>query len=111
MANHWKGGRKKAYQRAKAKHGEFYHRARLCAWRDGLNPEEVVTYLEKHSTDPCHICGKTANPKKLHNLDHNHVTKTIRGILCHNCNVGLGNFKDSPIFIMKALDYLIKDDV
>ena len=30
----------------------------------------------------------------------------VRGILCFNCNVGLGNFKDSIQFLYNAIHYL-----
>jgi hypothetical protein len=31
---------------------------------------------------------------------------SIRGILCNNCNVGLGLFKDDPSLLYKAITYL-----
>ena len=40
------------------------------------------------------------------NADHDHQTHRLRGLLCHNCNKGLGNFKDSPARLMRAIKYL-----
>jgi len=40
------------------------------------------------------------------NLDHDHVTGKPRALLCHNCNRGLGLFKDNPVFLRWAADYL-----
>jgi Recombination endonuclease VII len=40
-------------------------------------------------------------------VDHNHITKSIRGLLCDNCNVGLGNFKDDPQILRDAAEYLV----
>ena len=56
----------------------------------------------------CLICGKRHENKKHERLyvDHNHQTDKIRGLLCHDCNVGLGNFKDDKILLQKAIDYL-----
>lgn len=41
-------------------------------------------------------------------VDHCHITKKIRGLLCFNCNIGLGKFKDSIEMLQKAINYLIK---
>lgn len=39
-------------------------------------------------------------------VDHNHETKKVRGLLCTNCNAGLGMFKDSIEKLELAIDYL-----
>lgn len=41
-------------------------------------------------------------------VDHDHKTGQVRGILCPQCNSGLGMFKDSPEKLMGAVEYLIK---
>jgi hypothetical protein len=43
-------------------------------------------------------------------IDHCHETNRVRGLLCHNCNVGLGNFRDSPSILAAALDYLTRSN-
>lgn len=54
----------------------------------------------------CKICGNPPQDgKKLH-LDHCHRTGKIRGLLCANCNHGLGNFADSPDFLRRVAIYL-----
>ena len=40
----------------------------------------------------CAICG-AADPQ---HLDHDRRTGWVRGILCLNCNGGLGRFRDDP---------------
>lgn len=60
----------------------------------------------------CAICEQPENilhhkngkPRKLA-VDHNHKTNKIRGLLCINCNQGLGKFQDSPDLLRKAADY------
>lgn len=55
----------------------------------------------------CAICDKHKDEHngKLH-VDHCHTTGRIRGILCHNCNTGLGHFKESEAIMIKAMRYL-----
>jgi hypothetical protein len=50
----------------------------------------------------CAICG--IDGKLV--IDHDHDTGFVRGALCHDCNVGLGWFKDSQNFLMAAIGYL-----
>jgi Autographiviridae endonuclease VII len=54
----------------------------------------------------CHICEKGCPTKRRLATDHNHVTELVRGLLCINCNKGLGNFKDSIDLLKKAIAYL-----
>jgi hypothetical protein len=55
----------------------------------------------------CAICMST-DPKGrgTFHVDHCHTTGQIRGLLCHDCNTGIGKFKDSPDALKKAVDYL-----
>jgi hypothetical protein len=63
----------------------------------------------KEQGNTCAIC-KTDTPggRGQFHADHNHKTETPRGVLCHNCNVALGNFKDNPEFLQRAIEYLNK---
>lgn len=53
----------------------------------------------------CKICGNGPELRSLA-VDHDHKTGYIRGILCENCNRGLGMFKDKPELLASAIDYL-----
>jgi len=39
-------------------------------------------------------------------LDHDHKTNALRGMLCSECNFGLGKFKDDEALMKKAIWYL-----
>lgn len=41
-------------------------------------------------------------------VDHDHNTNKIRGLLCSRCNMGLGFFDDSIEGLTKAINYLKK---
>jgi len=59
----------------------------------------------------CAICGiHQSEMKKALCVDHDHVTKEVRGLLCFHCNTGLGHLRaDDGIEILeKAIDYLRK---
>lgn len=42
------------------------------------------------------------------NLDHCHETGVVRGLLCHNCNRGLGLLQDNPTYLRQAANYVEK---
>ncbi len=55
----------------------------------------------------CKICKRHRSEltQDLH-TDHDHKTGKVRGLLCFNCNQGLGNFKDSKGLLISAFEYL-----
>lgn len=58
----------------------------------------------------CKLCGIEAwaagGPGNRLNVDHDHKTGGIRGLLCSKCNVGLGAFGDDPDRLIKAAAYV-----
>ena len=57
----------------------------------------------------CSICGRHQStlPTRLC-VDHNHQTGQVRGLLCPQCNKGLGHFQDSKDLLVNALTYMNK---
>lgn len=75
--------------------------------RYGLTPEEADQLLESQG-GKCAICGTPHGDSRgfrLH-IDHDHATGAVRGILCNLCNAGLGNFRDDPVLMRRAIAYL-----
>lgn len=110
---------------AKAKEAQARHRAnphntirlRYLWRRFGLTVEEFVAE-ETRQGNLCAICRNPPSGRwdRLH-VDHEHVPgyddmppeekrKYFRGLLCFDCNSGLGSFADSSDRLMAALVYL-----
>lgn len=75
--------------------------------RWGFPIEHFNTMLEKQK-HKCLICNKIFENSKKSHLDHCHTTGIIRGILCTNCNIGLGHFRDNIDLLKSAVKYLKK---
>lgn len=73
--------------------------------RFNITLEEYNELLEKQNS-VCAICNGDNNKKTLV-VDHDHNTNKIRGLLCDNCNTGLGLFKESRWALNKAIQYLV----
>jgi hypothetical protein len=82
--------------------------SRVGAWKkNNICPIEAKKALLRHN-GKCEICDTTA-PGGVGgwHVDHDHETHEIRGILCSNCNRGLGYFKDfKNISLDKVAMYL-----
>jgi len=74
----------------------------------GITLAEYDTMLEQQE-GCCKVCGtdEPGGQGRFH-VDHNHTTGKVRGLLCSECNTGLGKFKDSPTVLLKALAYLLE---
>lgn len=99
--------------------------AKVDAWKAN-NPEKVTVTRQKRMLrnygltlemyellllDQGGVCGicATSTPGGYGNrfhVDHDHATGKIRGLLCTRCNVGLGNFRHTQKFLLRAARYL-----
>ncbi len=95
----------------RVKHRDTYlktHRSQRLK-RYGLTIASFNDLLESQR-NRCAIC-MTDKPGGFANqwaVDHNHLTGRTRGILCNNCNKGLGHFRDSILYLVCAKNYLEK---
>lgn len=51
----------------------------------------------------CELCG---DPVRSLKLDHDHNTCRFCGFICHPCNIGLGSFREDPLRLQLAIEYL-----
>lgn len=84
-----------------------HHHAIGAKWRYGCDYGTYEALLASQNSK-CAICD-TVEPggnAGRFAIDHCHGTKVIRGLLCNNCNNGLGRFKDDPDRLRRAATYL-----
>jgi hypothetical protein len=60
----------------------------------------------KSQSGLCGICSNPLNSISESHVDHDHSTGSVRGLLCRECNTGLGKFKDDTSLLFKAIAYL-----
>lgn len=93
----------------RAKNPERQHKTEIKR-RYQLSVEQYNEMLTSQSCK-CAICGKLHDPSikrgRLY-VDHCHDSKKIRGLLCANCNKGLGCLSDNINTIYNAINYLRK---
>lgn len=89
---------------------EAYRRSNLRR-NFGITPEQFDERLAQQG-GVCAICGlvkhtydKNGKPRSMH-VDHDHQSGRIRGILCHDCNTGIGKLGDSVELLRSAVEYL-----
>jgi hypothetical protein len=69
-------------------------------------PEYNAMLIEQNGK--CKICGSTDPRGRGGNfhVDHDHESKSIRGLLCSFCNTALGLMEDSPDRLRAAAKYV-----
>lgn len=108
------------------KYKENWYKARANTIRNrerekdySISTEDFFNMLQKQD-NKCLICKMDfafGNVKTSPHVDHDHSCcpagrscgKCIRGLLCSNCNQGLGRFRDNPDLLNRAADYLRKN--
>lgn len=98
-------------------------RAATKAWQQANPTKRKAQRLKKYGIEPsdfldmlaiqngrCAICGHEdlTNRSFFPVVDHCHQTGKVRGLLCMNCNRGLGKFKDDLNRLFTAIAYLSK---
>jgi hypothetical protein len=75
------------------------NRARVRAYTYGLTIDELY---DLESIENCQICGKSATLV----IDHDHRTGKIRGMLCRQCNTGIGMAFEDISILASMIQYI-----
>ena len=78
-------------------------------YRYGISSAEFRVLFEAQG-GKCAICEKTETEGGRFVVDHCHHTDLVRGILCSNCNSGIGFLKEDLNVFLGAIDYLIENN-
>lgn len=103
---------KNAYLRAYRKATPDLEKARSLRADFGISLEDYNEMVTAQG-GVCAICKNPETHKRNGKLkalavDHHHGTGKIRGLLCSDCNTGIGKLKDSPEILIAAAEYIRK---
>jgi len=82
--------------------GKAEHRRALSLWSNYRLTVEVYERMMSEQGGLCAVC----QTEPAAHVDHCHATGVVRGILCANCNKGLGCFRDDTARMQRACRYL-----
>lgn len=89
-------------------------RAANLSRRYSVTSSQVVEMYRQQS-GRCGICDVPIDIHELGftehtpaQLDHLHGSNHVRGLLCTECNLGLGKFKDNRVLLKNAIKYLTR---
>lgn len=105
-------GKEKCLERAKKRYRK--HRKKYRNWElireFGITLDDYNNILLEQN-NVCYICKNPELNRKTKTLsvDHCHKSGNVRGLLCSNCNLGLGNFQDNIEYLKTAIEYLLKN--
>jgi hypothetical protein len=87
----------------KRRHGDTRHYH--LRQRYGIGAAEVDDLVDRQGGLCDGMCAICREAPAVH-VDHDHRTKEVRGVLCFNCNRGLGYLDDDLVMLCRAADYL-----
>ncbi len=100
---------KKEYAHRSARHlapeAKKKRHAYLLRTRYGLSSEEYEALLRAQE-GLCALCKQCESRDRRLSVDHDHENGKVRGLLCDDCNKGLGLLGDSTERLSIALAYL-----
>jgi Autographiviridae endonuclease VII len=101
---------RRIYMAAYYKANPDIHRNTQLKRNYGINLESYKVLVESQN-GLCAICKKKPEgSRSTLQVDHDHETGRVRGLLCNPCNTGLGLFKEEPAVLTEAIEYLRRYD-
>jgi Recombination endonuclease VII len=102
----------KKRRRFKERYAKNHRRYHLQSAYGMLEEEYAALLLAQEGK--CAICGAISISERVRGkngmnsfvIDHDHVTGTVRGLLCNICNISLGGMLNDADLLRKALAYL-----
>lgn len=94
--------------RAANKEYNVFHRVQIgvaCIRRTyKVSIEEAARLYAVRQTGICAACKGNRSNRVL-DIDHDHDTNAVRGLLCHKCNLALGHMAENPEWLQNLTDY------
>jgi len=100
----------KEWRRKNRAHHDNYMRRYAREKKYGLSVEAYDALYEEQK-GACAICSQPFKSTRDCNVDHDHVTGEVRGLLCHDCNTGIGSLGDDIQRLELAIAYLKGGDL
>jgi Autographiviridae endonuclease VII len=101
-----------AFSMSRTNSDGLQYRCKLCtrAGRFGLTANDINSIIDAQD-GKCIICFVQFNQQHKYCaewpcIDHNHTTNEVRGVICSQCNKGIGCFKESTEVMSRAIGYL-----
>jgi hypothetical protein len=114
-ARYWKnkmsvpGNREKdrirCLKRSRTDSAKLQNREFILKMKYGLSNSDY-DQMVKSQGGFCAICGLPPRAGKRLHVDHDHKTSRVRALLCHWCNLLIGNAHESILILYKAADYI-----
>jgi hypothetical protein len=90
-------------QRIRARAAAAVKRANDAGYQHRINV--YLELVDMQGGEFCLICGESPTFRRLE-VDHDHGTDEIRGLLCNKCNRMLGAANDRPDILQRGIEYL-----
>lgn len=99
---------KPIYGRFGRNHSSTVEKLREYGINDEGTQKSIINLIE--TMTECPICSQPPTDTNPLVMDHNHANNKFRGVICSNCNRGLGLFRDRAETCRNAAKYLSRSN-